>query len=256
MTEENKPASLLSSKAPPVRKIVHPKRDAARSRARAGTWQAEKSQATRNQILEATLQCLVGLGYTQTSTEKIAQKAGVSRGAMTHHFKSRADVFEAAAEYIIDQRIAEYEDACRRIRLPEGSLATYESMLETLEMLQKYYFARPSFIALNELQRGARTDKELAKVMLPLEQTLDDQKKVSMLKRFPFWTDYPQTGEVLRDLFFHSLKGVAVNPAPYMQGDRLHRLHKLLASVAMMELEKACEAVPGTRIPPRPVEAV
>ncbi|MBS0345672.1 MAG: TetR/AcrR family transcriptional regulator [Proteobacteria bacterium] len=252
MTEENKPESLLSPEAPPVRKIVRPKRDAARSKASGGTWQAEKSQATRNQILEATLQCLVELGYTQTTTEKIAQKAGVSRGAMTHHFKSRADVFEAAAEYITDLRAAEYEDACRRIRLPEGDLATYESMLDTLEMLQKYYYARPSFIALQELQRGARTDKDLARVMQPLEKALDDKKNASMLKRFPFWADYPQTGEVLRDLFFHSLKGVAVNPTPYMQGDRLHRLHKLLASVAMMEFEKAYEAVHGTKIPPTP----
>lgn len=252
MTEENKPESLLAPEVAPVRKIVRPKRDAARSKAAGGTWQAEKSQATRNQILEATLQCLVELGYTQTTTEKIAQKAGVSRGAMTHHFKSRADVFDAAAEYITDLRAAEYEDACRRIRLPEGNLATYESMLDTLEMLQKYYYARPSFIALQELQRGARTDKDLAKVMLPLEKALDEKKNASMLKRFPFWADYPQTGEVLRDLFFHSLKGVAVNPTPYMQGDRLHRLHKLLASVAMMEFEKAYEAVHGTKIPPTP----
>ncbi|MDD3353830.1 TetR/AcrR family transcriptional regulator [Zoogloea sp.] len=249
MIKENTPESLLAAEAPPVRQLARPKREASRSRAAGGTWQAEKSQATRNQILEATLQCLVDLGYTQTTTEKIAQKAGVSRGAMTHHFKSRADVFEAAAEYITDLRAAEYEDACRRIKLPEGNLATYESMLDTLVVLQKYYYGRPSFIALQELQRGARTDKDLAKVMLPLEKALDERKNASMLKRFPFWADYPQTGEVLRDLFFHSLKGVAVNPTPYMQGDRLQRLHQLLASIAMLEFEKAYETAHGAKPP-------
>lgn len=242
MIEEN----ILDSDSLKVRRSTRANDDLARARAEARakgvTWQAEKSQATRSQILDATLQCLVELGYTQTTTEKIAQKAGVSRGAMTHHFKSRADVFHAAAEYITDLRAAEYEDAVRRIKLPPENTPTFESMLETLTMLQKYYYDRPSFIALQELQRGARTDKDLQVVMLPLEQNLDDKKSAAMLKRFPFWADYPETSQVLRDLFFHSLKGVAVNSTPYMRGERLKRLHHLLASVAMEEMEKAYQA--------------
>lgn len=246
MTEENIPESSFASDSAPALRGSRSSADLARARASARakgvTWQAEKSQATRTQILDATLQCLVELGYTQTTTEKIAQKAGVSRGAMTHHFKSRADVFNAAAEYITDLRAAEYEDAVRRIKLPPENTPTFDSMLETLTMLQKYYYDRPSFIALQELQRGARTDRELQTVMLPLEQALDDRKSVSMIKRFPFWADYPETSQVLRDLFFHSLKGVAVNSTPYMRGDRLKRLHHLLASVAMQEMEKAYKA--------------
>lgn len=219
-------------------------RGRASARAKGVTWQAEKSQATRNQILEATLQCLVELGYTQTTTEKIAQRAGVSRGAMTHHFKSRADVFNSAAEYIIDLRAAEYEGAVRRIKLPPENTPTYDSMLETVAMLQKYYYDRPSFIALQEMQRGARTDIDLQAVLQPLEQRLDDAKMVAMLKRFPFWTDYRQEGELLRDLIFHTLKGVAINSTPYMRGDRLKRLHHLLASVAMRVMEDAAEKRP------------
>jgi hypothetical protein len=37
-------------------------------------------------------------------------------------------------------------------------------------VLQKHYYGRPSFIALQELQRGARTDRELQSVLQPLEQ--------------------------------------------------------------------------------------
>lgn len=253
MTDDNisaTPESLLASAAPLIRRVQRPQRPVARSRASGVTWQAEKSLATRNQILDATLQCLVELGYTQTTTEKIAQKAGVSRGAMTHHFKSRADVFNAAAEYITELRAAEYEDAVKRIKLAAGNTPTFESMLETLEVLQKYYYGRPSFIALQELQRGARTDKELQSVLQPLEQTLDERKSATLLKRVPYWADHPETSEVLRDLFFHSLKGVAINPAPYMKGDRLRKLHHLLATVAMMEMEKAYKASQRGEAPP------
>lgn len=254
MNEDNSAQSLLAAEDAPVRRVQRPKRDAAR--ASGVTWQAEKSLATRNQILDATLQCLVELGYTQTTTEKIAQKAGVSRGAMTHHFKSRADVFNAAAEYITDMRAVEYEDAVKRVKLPLGNTPTFDSMLETLEVLQKYYYGRPSFIALQELQRGARTDKELQAVLQPLEQTLDERKSASLLKRFPYWADYPETSQVLRDLFFHSLKGVAINPTPYMKGDRLKKLHHLLASVAMMEMEKAYQATHDGQLPPKDEVAV
>lgn len=236
---DDSPVQAPSEGGTPKPRAVRQRADQARARAKGITWQAEKSQGTRSQILEATLQCLVDLGYTQTTTEKIAQKAGVSRGAMTHHFKSRADVFNAAAEYITDLRAAEYEDAVRRIKLPPANTPTFDSMLDTLTCLQKYYYDRPSFTALQELQRGARTDPDLQAVMQPLEQALDDRKSAAMLKRFPFWADYPEASEVLRDLFFHSLKGVAVNSTPYMRGERLTRLHHLLATVAMSVMEKA-----------------
>ena len=49
-------------------------------------WQAQKSAATRNLIIEAAIKCFVELGYAQTTTTAIADKAGLSRGAMLHHF--------------------------------------------------------------------------------------------------------------------------------------------------------------------------
>ena len=145
-----------------------------RSSADGATWQAEKSLLMQTQILQATMQCLIEIGYAQTTTDKIAQKAGVSRGAMTHHFKSRAAVFIAAAQYILELRVAEYGQAIGKVRVPVGTLPTFEDMRDTIVSLQKYY-GRPSFIALHELQRGARTDKTLKAAMAPLEKALDDR---------------------------------------------------------------------------------
>lgn len=211
-----------------------------------GTWQAEKSQITRNQILEATLLCLVEIGYAQTTTEKIAKRANLSRGAMTHHFKSRADVFAAAAQYITERRAQEYDDAVKNVNLPLGNLPTLESMRETMVVLQKYY-ASPSFVALQELLRGARTDKDLKKIMVPLEKSLDQKISEILLARFPVWADIPETSEMLRDLILSSLQGIAVDPSSYLKGERLQRFLELLANVAMAEFEKAYKAVHGPR---------
>ena len=58
-------------------------------------WQAEKSALTRQAILEAAVRCFVEHGYANTTTAMIADEASVSRGAMMHHFPSRAAVMNA-----------------------------------------------------------------------------------------------------------------------------------------------------------------
>ena len=217
-----------------------------RDKTGSGTWQAEKSLLTQTQILEATMLCLIEIGYAQTTTDKIAQKAGVSRGAMTHHFKSRAAVFNAAAKYITELRAQEYDDAIGKVKALSDGIPVLENMRETITFLQKYY-ARPSFIALHELLRGARTDKELKVVMAPLEEALDKKISATVLNRFPVWAEVPGTSELLRDLIFSTMQGIAIDPVGYVKGARLQRLLDLLALVAQNEFEKAYLAVRGSK---------
>src|SRR5690242_8997390 len=65
---------------------------------------AERSATTRLKLVEATIQCLYELGYHQTSTVVVTKRAKVSRGAMLHHFPSKADLMMAAMEYIRSKR--------------------------------------------------------------------------------------------------------------------------------------------------------
>lgn len=218
----------------------------ARSKSGSGTWQAEKSLLTQTQILQATMQCLIEIGYAQTTTDKIAQKAGVSRGAMTHHFKSRAAVFNAAAKFILDLRAEEYDQAIAKVKAPSDGLPELDNMRDTIAFLQKFY-ARPSFIALHELLRGARTDKALKDTMAPLEEALDQKIASSILNRFPVWAEVPGTSELLRDLILSSLQGIAIDPVGYVKGTRLQRLMEFLAVVSQTEFERAYQAVHGPK---------
>ncbi len=59
------------------------------------TVRQERSEATRNQILEAALQCFARHGYDKTSTEVIAKEAGVSQGIIFHYFKTKEGLFTA-----------------------------------------------------------------------------------------------------------------------------------------------------------------
>jgi AcrR family transcriptional regulator len=60
--------------------------------------QAERSARTRSALLAAARQLFAEQGFAQTGREEIAERAGVTRGALYHHFASKTDVAEAVVE--------------------------------------------------------------------------------------------------------------------------------------------------------------
>lgn len=72
--------------------------------------QQERRDATRSKLLDATIQSLLDAGYAATTTRRVAELAGVSAGAQTHHFPHRVDLVGAAVERLAEQRIAALED--------------------------------------------------------------------------------------------------------------------------------------------------
>lgn len=65
--------------------------------------QRERSAETSAKLLEATIDLLHDRGLARTSTPEIARKAGVSRGALTHHFAGREAIISAAVAHMLDQ---------------------------------------------------------------------------------------------------------------------------------------------------------
>lgn len=61
--------------------------------------------ATRDQILDAAIELISLKGYPEASTQNIAEHAGVSRGALQHHFPSREDLFIAIGERLTDRMV-------------------------------------------------------------------------------------------------------------------------------------------------------
>ena len=56
------------------------------------TWQKEKAQHTKDQILRATKRLLKQYGYEGVSIKNICEAAGVSNGSFYHHFKSKDEL--------------------------------------------------------------------------------------------------------------------------------------------------------------------
>ena len=60
--------------------------------------QAERSQATISELIDVARARFRSHGYADTSIEAIVQAAGVTRGALYHHFDSKIELFRAVLE--------------------------------------------------------------------------------------------------------------------------------------------------------------
>ena len=79
------------------------------------TTQAERRSKMRERLIEATLDILLDSGYHRTTTTEIVKRAGVSRGALVHHFACKADLIAAAADKMLDDATLEIEDLAARL---------------------------------------------------------------------------------------------------------------------------------------------
>jgi len=70
-----------------------------------GQRQAEKGAILRAQVLDATIDCLSRMPYSEVSTSVIADHAGVSRGGMQYYFPTRVDLLQATVAHLHQLRL-------------------------------------------------------------------------------------------------------------------------------------------------------
>jgi AcrR family transcriptional regulator len=120
--------------------------------------QEERSAVMRGRLLEATIDCLVDLGYGRMTTTAVCDRAGVSRGAQLHHYPTKAQLVTAAVGYLFYRREMEFRLAIANMP-PDADKA-----VAAIDLLWSIFSGR-SFAAWLELSVAARTDKELRRHM-------------------------------------------------------------------------------------------
>lgn len=147
--------------------------------------QAERRSETRAALLDATIECLVTYGYSGTTTGRIAEHAGVSRGAQTPYFRSRADLVTAAVAHLAEKRIASFH---------EHWVESPASVADALDAVWEAHQG-PLFDAALELWLASRIDPELGESLQRVEPEVaaaifrEAQESLGPLTRRPGYED-------------------------------------------------------------------
>lgn len=93
--------------------------------------QPERSEATTRALVESARELFASEGYSDTQLDDVVRAAGVTKGALYHHFRGKADLFRAVFEHEQRRLAKVVSDAYHRQRDPwKGFAAGCRALLE------------------------------------------------------------------------------------------------------------------------------
>ncbi|AGM29490.1 TetR family transcriptional regulator [Mycobacteroides abscessus subsp. abscessus] len=171
--------------------------------------QAQRSAEMRTRLLDATVECLVAHGYAGTTTPRIAEMAGVTRGAQAYHFQSKEDLVVAAIEHLAQQRT---QAAIREIARLQGNPDPVSAVLDFMWEIHQ----GPIFVATMELWIASRTDKVLAQQIQRMEPFVNSALAAAIVQLLP---EHPAPAELAKIVYtaMDTLRGILI--ASFVDGD-------------------------------------
>jgi len=146
--------------------------------------QEQKSERARKTICEATVECLAEFGYSETSISRVVDRAGVSKGALQHHFPSKEDLMASTASYLL-ARPVEYSSRDTSLDIRERLRTFWARMTNTrayLALLEILIAARTDRVLQARIADGLKTSiREIDERFLPTISELADKEQDDVL---------------------------------------------------------------------------
>jgi AcrR family transcriptional regulator len=138
---------------------------------RAPRTQQQRRDETRRALLDAAVESLIDVGFARTTTLEVQRRADVSRGALLHHFPSKAELLVAAVDHLAEMRARELKQLAGALPEEKNAKARTDAVLGLLWQC----FSGTMFQVAMELRTAARTDPELRPVLATAERALRDR---------------------------------------------------------------------------------
>jgi AcrR family transcriptional regulator len=190
------------------------------------TQQSLKSVQTKKRLIEGAIRCIVKFGYSKTTTSRVAAEAGLSRGAMLHHFENGDALMHAVIAELHDKRLR----AVRR----SGDITGRD----VHEVVRTYWnqLSSPSFTAFHELSIAARTDLGLARILEPAQAEFRERRYALSIDAFPEWQKNRSSFDLALALSQQTIEGMAINRL-------VHGLDEAMVEPLLTNLEKQIQAL-------------
>jgi AcrR family transcriptional regulator len=184
-----------------------------------------KSLRTRARILRAAMGLFVEVGYHTATNARIAEGAGLTRGAMLYHFASREELVEAAVSYIDVERARLFEQVAAAPPAPGVDAAEH-----AIDAYWRLLHETP-FLAFAELEAAARTDPMLRSRLAGAQSAFDHNQIGDRFLPLTSAGADPRF-QTSRDLGRFLLEGLARGALTYDEQARKERLLAVVKRVA------------------------
>jgi len=190
-----------------------------------------KSLRTRARILDSAMRLFVEIGYHAATNARIAEAAGLTRGAMLYHFPDREALVEAVVPHIQAARAkllqSAVDDAPPGADRIDHAIDSYWGLL-----------SQPPFVAFAELESAARTDESLRVRLASAAAAFDRAQMGDHLFELIQGAEGPRF-QASRDLARFLLEGLAQAQLSYDAEARTKRLLAIVKRAAHMLNRKA-----------------
>ncbi|MFI9201823.1 TetR/AcrR family transcriptional regulator [Streptomyces sp. NPDC053048] len=82
-------------------------------------------RARRQQIVECTIDLIAERGQPGTSLSAIAERAGISKGAVLYHFTSKDNLTQSTLEHVLERFLAHVTERVERESEPRAAVVAY-----------------------------------------------------------------------------------------------------------------------------------
>ena len=146
--------------------------------------QRERAETTRGALIAAAGELFAERGYHQVAAESVALRAGVTSGALYHHFRDKRDLFRAAVEGAEAALAARVAGAAASGRDPWERLEL--GTIEYLQACSEASTARLLFLDAPSILGGEEWRRiQTANHLRPLRAALAGAMRAGFLERRP-----------------------------------------------------------------------
>src|SRR4030081_1294747 len=132
---ERRQLPLVSRGAPNPRQKLRSRRDSsAEPKYAPRRTQAERSETTRKQLLDAAVKLVRAKGFGGLRTVEVSELAGVSRGALLHHFKNKHALVVGVLHYVNELSLTQ------SARRAQSARTTGDPIEGIIQDAQEFYF--------------------------------------------------------------------------------------------------------------------
>ncbi|WP_265919870.1 TetR/AcrR family transcriptional regulator [Cupriavidus nantongensis] len=175
----------------------------ANANANANATTGKETLGTRERILDAAVTIVIEQGTARATTLEVQRRAGVSRGALLHHFPTHADLLSATVEGLVKRN---EEAVLASLAKLEGTRDVVERAIRVLAIAS----VQPAYLAELELWAVSRTDPALRATLAEAERRARKDSERVLKTLFEASDSSPMQASVIA-MTIEFLRGLALS---------------------------------------------